>query len=144
MTIRISEKSLLKVQQSINWKYNFKLLMDSAENYARKWIQREKEVDTLSEWVKAVRSLIQNRIRKLKRLMDTKATYVFKDPDVAETLSTTIYSRHICFSSCRQTPNNIILMCKKHYIDCLKIGVGVDISQCIPTYTTTTLSTGFR
>ena len=46
--------------QSINWKYNFKLLMDSVEDYARKWTKREKEeVDILSECVKAVRSLIQ-------------------------------------------------------------------------------------
>ena len=46
--------------QSTNWKYNFKFLM---EDYTRKWIKREKEeVDTLLEWVKAVRSLIQIRI----------------------------------------------------------------------------------
>jgi hypothetical protein len=33
------------------------------EDYTRKWIKREKEeVDTLLEWVKAVRSLIQIRI----------------------------------------------------------------------------------
>jgi hypothetical protein len=33
------------------------------EDYTRKWIKREKEeVDTLLDWVKAVRSLIQIRI----------------------------------------------------------------------------------
>jgi hypothetical protein len=40
--------------QSINRKYNFKLLIDSVENYARKWTKREKEaVETFSEWVKS-------------------------------------------------------------------------------------------
>ena len=64
--------------QSINWKYNFKLLMDSVEDYARKWTKREKEeVDILSECVKAVRSLIQMRIGKLRRSMRTKATYIY-------------------------------------------------------------------
>jgi len=30
--------------------------MDSVEDYVRQWIKREKEeVDTLSEWVKAIR-----------------------------------------------------------------------------------------
>ena len=46
--------------KSINWKHNFKILMYSVEDYARQWAKREKEdLDTHSEWVKSVRSLIQ-------------------------------------------------------------------------------------
>jgi hypothetical protein len=42
--------------KSINWKHNFKILMD----YARQWAKREKEdLETLSECVNSVRSLIQ-------------------------------------------------------------------------------------
>jgi hypothetical protein len=38
--------------KSINWKHNFKILMDSGEDYARQSAKREKEdLDTLSEWV---------------------------------------------------------------------------------------------
>jgi hypothetical protein len=45
----------------------------------RKWTKQEKEkVNTLSEWVKAVRSLIQIRIGKLRRSVSTKATSVLK------------------------------------------------------------------
>ena len=29
--------------KSINWKHNFKILMDSVEDYARQWEKREKE-----------------------------------------------------------------------------------------------------
>ena len=59
--------------QPINWKYNFKLVMDSVEDYARQWARREKdEVDTLSEWVKSVRSSVLNRIRRLKGLWAPK------------------------------------------------------------------------
>jgi hypothetical protein len=37
-------------------------------DYARKWIKREKEeVDSLSEWAKAVRSLIQIQIGKKQK-----------------------------------------------------------------------------
>ena len=47
--------------KSINWKHNFKIL--SVEDYARQWAKREKEdLDTLSEWMKSVRLLIQIRI----------------------------------------------------------------------------------
>ena len=36
--------------KSINWKHDFKILMDSVENYARQWAKREKEdFDTLSK-----------------------------------------------------------------------------------------------
>jgi hypothetical protein len=35
--------------KSINWKHDFKKLMDSVENYARQWAKREKDFDTLSK-----------------------------------------------------------------------------------------------
>ena len=51
--------------KTTNWKHNFKILMDYVEDYARQWAKREKEnLDTLSEWMKCVRSLIQIRIKK--------------------------------------------------------------------------------
>ena len=55
-----------KVPNPVNWKQNFKLLMDSVEDYARQWAKRENiGVDTLSEWVKNVRSLVQIQIKKI-------------------------------------------------------------------------------
>jgi hypothetical protein len=58
--------------KSINRKHNFKILMDSVEDYARQWTKREKEdLDILSEWVKSVRSLIQIRINKLSGSMSS-------------------------------------------------------------------------
>ena len=46
--------------KSINWKHNSKIRTDSVEDYTRQWTKREKEdLDTLSEWVESVRSLIQ-------------------------------------------------------------------------------------
>ena len=36
-----------RLPNQINWKHNFKILMDSVEDYARQWAKREKEeVDT--------------------------------------------------------------------------------------------------
>ena len=99
--------------------------MDSVEDYARKWTKREKQkVDTLSECAKTVRSLIQIRSRKLKRSTSTKATSLFKDLDVAEILST-IHDRYVVVPADKAT-NNIVLICKKQYIDCLKIELGLD------------------
>jgi hypothetical protein len=92
--------------------------------------QNEK-IDTLSEWVKAVRSVIQIRIGKLRRSMRTKATFVFKDHEFSETLSTIQY-RHVVVPA-DKAPNNIILISKEHYNDCLKIELGLENSQSNPT-----------
>jgi hypothetical protein len=42
--------------------------MDAVEDYARRWIKREVDQDpeSLSDWVRTIRFLVQGRIRKLK------------------------------------------------------------------------------
>jgi hypothetical protein len=125
--------------QSINWNFNFKILMDSVEDYARQWAKREEEeLDTLSEWVKAVRSLIQVRIHKLKRSMNTHAKSVFKDPSVARHLSE-LHDKYVVVPA-DKAPNNIVFVCKSHYIGCLIKELGIDNSLGNPTYTPTTLT----
>ena len=89
LTMWLFVKSFLKVQNTMSYSssigYNFKLHMDDVEDYVRKWTQRDKwEGDTLSDWVEAVRSLIQIRISKAKRSMSTRATSILKDPHVAK------------------------------------------------------------
>ena len=125
--------------KSINWKHNFKILMDSVEDYARQWARREKEdVNTLSEWVKSVRSLIKIRITKLRGSMSTHATSVFKDPNVAKNLSH-LHNKYVVVPA-DKAPNNIVFICKSHYINCLIKELGMDSSQGNPTYTPTTLT----
>ena len=47
--------------------------MDAVEDYARRWIKREvdqdPELESLSDWVRTIRSLVQGRIHKLKILL---------------------------------------------------------------------------
>jgi hypothetical protein len=60
---------------------------------------KKEEVDTLSEWIKAIMSLVQIRINIFKRSMSTKATSVFNASNLRETMST-IYEKYVVFS-CR-------------------------------------------
>jgi hypothetical protein len=126
--------------RSINWKHNFKILMDSVEDYARQWAKREKEdLDTLSEWVKSVRSLIQIRIKKnLSGSMSTRSTSIFKDPNVVKHLSL-LHDKYVIVST-DKAPNNIVFVCKSHYIDCLIKELGIDTLVGNPIYTPTTLT----
>jgi hypothetical protein len=64
--------------------------------------------------------------------VSTKATSVFKDLEIAETLST-IYDKYGVVPA-DKVPNN------KHYIDCLSIVLGLYSSQANPTYIATKLS----
>ena len=111
--------------KSINWKYNFKILMDSADDYARQGANCEKEdVDTLSEWVKAVRSLIQIRIKNLNGSINDHPTSIFKDQNVAKHLSY-LHDKYVVVPA-DKTPSNIVFVCKTHYINCLINELGIE------------------
>ena len=61
--------------------------MDAVEDYARKWAKREKEdIETLSDWIRTIKSLILSRLRRLKTSMNSKAKSIFDDPFVSKTL----------------------------------------------------------
>ena len=115
------------------------LLVYSVEAYARKWTTREKEeVDALLKWVKAVRLLIQNRIRKFKWSMSTKSTSVFKYPDVVKHL---LVKTHVdVVVPANKTPYNIPFIYKKPYMYYVWTELVLDSSQDNPTDTATTLS----
>jgi hypothetical protein len=57
----ISHGPKFREPQHINWKHNFKIIMDAVEDYARGWIKREvdqdPELESLSDWVRTIRSL---------------------------------------------------------------------------------------
>ena len=67
----------------MNWNHSFNILLDSVDNYARQWTPRDREdIDTLSEWIKDVGSLVQSRILKKMclwaiTLSDLHDIYVF-------------------------------------------------------------------
>ena len=85
--------------------------MDYVEDYARQWAKREKEnLDTLSEWVKSVRSLIQIKIKKLNWSMSTRTTSIFKDPNVAKHLSH-FHDKYVVVPA-DKIPNHIVFASK--------------------------------
>jgi hypothetical protein len=55
---------------------------------ARRWTQREEdqdpELESLSEWVITIRSLVQGRIHKLKKCVNSRPKSAFKDQEVVK------------------------------------------------------------
>ena len=84
--------------------------MDSVEEYARQWAKREHaELDTLSEWVKTIRSIILKRISSLKSKMKTKRKSIFLDHDVQTTLND-LHDQYVVVSADKAS-NNLIFVC---------------------------------
>ena len=54
--------------------------MNVVEVYARGWTKDESaDANSLSEWVKGIRSLVKRRIGHLRNRMSTKYVSIFKD-----------------------------------------------------------------
>ena len=62
--------------------------------------------------------------------MNTRATSIFKNTNVAEHLSH-LHDKYVFLTD--KAPNNIVCVCKSHYIDCLIKELGIDNSLDNPT-----------
>ena len=72
--------------------------------------------------------------------MSTRCTSIFKDPNVAIAKHLSLLHYKYVIVSTDKAPNNIIFVCKSHYIDCLMKELGIDNSLGNPTYTPMTLT----
>jgi hypothetical protein len=81
--------------------------------------------------VKSVSSLIQIIIKKLMSTRD-RTTSIFKDPIVAKRLSL-LHDKHVIVSA-DKAPNNIVCVCRSHYIDCLTKELGIDLSISVVSF----------
>lgn len=104
-------------QNNINWELNLKIFKKSVREYKLKWAKKEK-VDSrvLDEWESVVLSNIKKRIRmntrkhtnprKKKILADSKHTNYLKD-----------FREHYVLVPADKASNNVLIVCKKYYLD---------------------------
>ena len=124
----ISHGLKFREPQHINWKRNFKIIMDAVEDYARRWIQREvdqdPELESLSDWVRTIRSLVQGRIHKLKKCVNSRPKSVFKDQEAAKCLPS-LHDKYVSVPVDKAS-NNIVFVCKSYYFECLIKELGIN------------------
>ena len=105
---------------TFSWKYNFKLVLDSVEDYARRWAKEEEvELDSLSEWIKSIRHLLKRRMYMAGRSVNNKPKSVFSDTDVTEHLAD-LHNRYVIVPTDKAS-NNVVFVCKIYYFECLQI-----------------------
>ena len=115
----ISKGPKYREPQKFSWKYNFKLIMDSIEEYARGWAKQEDvELDTLSECVKSVKHLLKRRIYMVSRSVNTKPDSIFDDKIVSRQLAD-LHDRFVIVPADKAS-NNVVFICKTYYYSCLQ------------------------
>ena len=114
--------------------------MNSVEEYVRRWAEKKDvEVDTLSEWVKSVMSLVNRRVSVLSRAMSRRHESSFDDPDVAAELAK-IHEKFVVVPADKASNNNVFVF-KTHYITCLMEELGMSTMTGNTTYNHTAMST---
>jgi hypothetical protein len=95
--------------------------MDAVDDYARWWIMREvdqdPELESLSDWVRTIKSQVQGRIRKLKNCVNSRPKSVFKDQEAVKCLSS-LHDKYVIVPVDKAS-NNIVCVCKSYYYECL-------------------------
>ena len=125
--------------KAFTWQQNLDNIMHSVEEHARKWAKREHATaDSLSEWVKAIRTLIKRRIFVLRRTFNNKPKSVFNHKAVAKCLSS-LHDKYVIVPT-DKAANNIVFVCKRYYYECLLSELGYKDNNQKSAYTPTNLN----
>ena len=88
------------------------------DQYALQWTKREMvELSVLSSWKEMVKDQIEERISKLKQNFKQPTGKVLQNADVKACLSD-LHNKYV-FVPADKVPNNIIIICKRYYIETL-------------------------
>ena len=85
------------------------------------------ELSVLSSWNEMVKGQIEERISKLKQNFEQPTGKVLQNADVKACLSD-LHNKY-GFVPADKAPNNIIIICKKYYIETLIKELGLDNSS---------------
>ena len=104
-------------QNNINWDTNQKILNKAIRDYKRQWAKKEK-VDSrvLDEWQCKILETVQARIDKLKtKNKNPRKKHVLSDETCKKYLED--FQKQFVLVPADKASNNILIVCKKYYLD---------------------------
>ena len=110
------------------------MVSNSIDLYAVKWSKREQvDLKYLSEWKAQIKELVVERISSLKEKIRSPKQKILDDPDVKDTLR----RLHDDFAlvPADKAANNVIVVCKKHYIETLMKELSINTTNISPNST---------
>ena len=109
----------------VDWDKNLSLLCEAVDQYALQWAKQEiVELSVLSSWKQMVKGQIEERISKIKQNFKQPTGKVLQNADVKACLSD-LHNKYV-FVPADKAPNNIIIICKRYYIESLIKELGLD------------------
>ena len=110
------------------------MFLESPDLYAKNWSKREQvELEYLSEWKDQRKELVADRISDLKGHFRSSECKVLNQPDVKDTLHK-LHANYVLVPA-DKAANNVIVVCKKYYIDTLVKELGINnVNSNNPTY----------
>ena len=118
----------------VNWKATETMFLESIDLYAKNWSKREQvELKYLSEWKDQLKELVTDRISNLKGHFKSPKCKVLDQPDAKDTLHK-LHANYVLVPA-DKAANNVIVVCKKYYIDTLVKELGINnMNSNNPTY----------
>ena len=102
--------------------------------YTKNWSKREHvDLKYLSKWKDHLKELVTDRISNLKGHFKSPKCKVLDQPDVKDTLHK-LHANYVLVPA-DKAANNVIIVCKKYYIDTLVKELGINnVNISNPTY----------
>ena len=109
----------------VHWKATETMFLESIDLYAKNWSNREQvDLKYLSEWKDHLKELVTDRISNLKGHFKSPKCKALDQPDVKDTLCK-LQTNYVLVPA-DKAANNVIIVCKKYYIDTLVKELGIN------------------
>ena len=110
------------------------MVSNSIDLYAEQWSKWEQvDLKYLSEWKDQIKELVLQCISSLKEKIQSPKQKILNDPDVKDTLSR-LHDDFVLVPA-DKAANNVIVVCKKYYIETLIKELGINTTNISPNST---------
>ena len=113
----ISKGPSYREQNNINWDTNLKIIKKAVRAYKIKWAKKDRvDSRTLDEWECRIIETVQARIDRLrKKGKNQRKKHVLSDLECKKYLE--YFQKHFVLVPADKASNNVLVVCKKYYLD---------------------------
>ena len=110
------------------------MISNSIDLYVEQWSKQEQvDLKYLSEWKDQIKELVVEHISSLKEKIQSPKQKILNAPDVKDTLRR-LHDDFVLVPA-DKAANNVIVVCKKYYIETLVKELGMNTTNICPTST---------
>ena len=121
----VANRANYRESNRVNWKATETMFLESIDLYAKNCSKRAQvELKYLSEWKDQLKELVADRISNLKGHFKSPNCKVLDQPDDVKDTLRKLHANYVLVPA-DKADSNVIIVCKKYYIDTLAKGLGI-------------------